>query len=110
MLKRFPHTISYETAGTGGGWDPDTGLPLPYVPGATVEVECRPEPNVRQEYITKEDDGQIINFDWLIHMDKSTDRVPFGQQVTVKGPNGEEVASGTVVRSHKNQLHNQIWI
>lgn len=111
MLKRFPHTITYTTAGTPGGWDYDQGLPIPEVPGETVTVDCRAEPNIRQNYTVKEDDGQRIVFAWTVHLDKSSAKVPFGQSVSITDKeSGDQVASGTVVRSHKNQLHNQIWI
>lgn len=109
MLKRFPHILSYVTDGTPGGWNDNTGLPTEGTPGATVTVACRAEPNVRQSYVIRENDGQRIEFDYLIHMDKSSALIPFGKSVTITD-GGSQIASGTVVRSHKNQVHNQSWI
>lgn len=111
MLKRFPHTITYQTEGTPSGWDEDQGIPIPAIPGESITVPCRYEPNVRQNYVVREDDGQRFVFNGLVHMDKSIPKVPFGQSVTVThAETSELVASGTTVRSHKNQLHNQSWI
>lgn len=109
MLKRFPHIITYQLPGEPGGIDPDTGLPTEGEEGEEVSEPCRYEPNVKQNYVVREDDGQRIVFNGLVHMDKSSVVIPFGQDVTIT-ENSVQIASGTVVRSHKNQLHNQSWI
>lgn len=108
MLKRFPHTITYQTEGTASGWDEDNGVPIPAIPGEDITLPCRAEPNIRQNYVIREDDGQRVEFSWLIHMEVSTDRIPYGKKVTVNGDG--QVLEGTVIRSHRNQLHNQSWI
>ena len=109
MLKRFPHTITYNLEGTPSGIDPDTGLPTGGTEGEEVSIDCRYEPNVRQSYVIKEDDGQRIVFKGLVHMAKSSEKIPFGQSVIVTDSD-QEMASGNVVRSHKNQVHSQSWI
>lgn len=107
MLRRFPHSIAYTTEGSPG--EIVDGIPTEGTPGESITAICRAEPNVRQSYIHRDDDGQRIVFEWLIHLDKSTDKVPFGQEVTIT-EDGTTIATGTVKRSFKNQLHNQIWI
>lgn len=109
MLKRFPHTLTYVTDGTPGGWDDSTGLPIPGTPGVTVSIPCRAEPNVRQSYVVREDDGNRVIFNFTVHMDKASGLVPFGKSVTI-AEGSTVIAKGAVLRSHKNQLHNQSWI
>lgn len=109
MLARFPHTLTYQSEGNPGGWDDENGVPIPETPGEDITVKCRIQPNVRQGYVVREDDGQKVEFNWLIHMDKSSERIPFGKNVIIE-ENGNQIASGTIIRSHKNQLHNQSWI
>ena len=41
MVLERKHTLIFTLPGTGGGEDPVTGFPIPEVPGAEVQVECR---------------------------------------------------------------------
>lgn len=109
MLKRFPHTLTYTSKGIDSGWDQETGLPIPSIPGEEISIKCRAEDNVRSNYIINEVDGSRVEFSFVIHFDKSSNSIPTGIQVQVM--NDQEIkASGIVKRFHKGQLHNRIWI
>lgn len=109
MVKRFPHTIVYTTAGTPGGWDDDNGIPIPGTPGETVTAKCRAQENLRENYTVQDSDGNRISFRFVIHMDKSSIPIAHGQDVEIFRDN-EPLATGTVKRFHPGQLHNRIWI
>lgn len=109
MIKRFPHIMNYQLPGTPGGWDDENGIPIPGTPGESISIQCRAEENVRENYTITGDDGNRIDYKFVVYFDKSDPLVEVGQEVEVF-KESHVLAKEVVKRFHPGQLHNRVWI
>lgn len=113
MVKRFPHIlkITYNPEPLEATQDENGNWVVPEQPEKEeIELDCRFEPNVRQNYVTNEADGQRVIFNFVLYLDKNSIKVEAMQEVELLGESNELVYKGRSIRFHKGQLHNRVWI
>jgi len=99
ILKAVISTDDYE--------DPLTGQVIPGTE-TTIEFPCRVSPNSGGKEI-RDQDGNRVVYNYLIHANRNAPSLPFGTEVTVY--DGEIVkAKGKTLGPFSNTSNTRIWI
>lgn len=111
MVRRLPHVLKYTLKTPTAGISKNAaGDVIPPASEAVLkEFSCRVQPNASGATIIKEEDGQKVDFKAVVFLEKTTEKIPFGQSVEVyEGPN--LILSGNVKRFHSGQIQARLWI
>src|SRR5690606_10300290 len=105
------HTLTYVVPNPEGeapyqDEDGNWVIPDPFV---TREAPCRAQENVRANYTIADQDGNRVEFNYVVHLSKDSDTIVAGTDITVK-KNDSVIYTGTVKRFHPGQLHNRLWV
>jgi len=104
MVRQYPDILMYEqVSGGGSSYDADGNLIVVPPTETAVYVSCRAEANSRGQYVTGQD-GQRIDFAWIVYFPKNVSALPTGMSVTISR-DGKERAAGAIKRFTINQLN-----
>lgn len=101
---QYPDILTYkQVSGGGSTYDDDGNLVIIPSTEADVSVSCRAEANSSGRYVTGQD-GQRLDFAWLVYLPKSVLEIPTGTNVSISR-DGKERAAGAIKRFTINQLN-----
>lgn len=106
---RYPHTLTYETAASGGEYNEDTGEWEPVVPGEPVTVECRASPRSEGRAIVG-DGGILQDYSYDLGFPKWISPIPENTLVTINGINGEVLYKGELIQFQEGVYSVRAWV
>jgi hypothetical protein len=107
MVSRYPHILLISGSPEPpyqdefGNWQ--TGAPA-----SPISVECRAEPIVKGSYTINDQDGQRIEFSYVVHMRVVSD-IKTGVNVEIK-KGGLTLFAGTAKRFMPGQMNSRLWV
>lgn len=106
---RYPHTFQYNTPGTDGGYNEDTGTWDEPIPGDLVSLDCRAKPNSagKQERF---EDGTLQVYSFDLGFPKGTQKIQTGVIATILGIDGSELYKGPLLRFQEGVYSVRGWI
>lgn len=111
MVRHYPHTLIWQTEGTPAGKDPETGFPVPGVPGEVLTAQCRYEnfqKGTSKEYKNK--NGETVLQKGTIYVKKGEKVPTFEDTVRVESPEFGVVFEGEILHVYQGQLNSTIAI
>jgi len=98
----YDDTATYEKV-TGGGYDDNTGLPLPETK-ETVTLTGRYDTNV-QRFVQKGEDGSFTAPKFVFYMPKGQGVVPLDTELTVTDSTSGKTYKGIVKQHNEGRLN-----
>lgn len=109
MVGRYPHTLTYETADSGGEYDLETGEYTPVVPGEQMLVACRATP--QSEGSTKLGKGGAIQeYSYDLAFPKGIEPIPENTIVSIYGINDELLYKGEMIQFQEGVYSVRGWV
>jgi len=103
--------LIYNPAPVEATMDSQGNWVVPEQPSAEeVNLPCRYEPNIRQNYVVNEANGDRLVYSFVVFLSKNSIEIKGMQDVELINEFNEVFYKGKAVRFHKGQLHNRIWI
>lgn len=108
VIDRRPHRISVKTV-VGGGYDPDTGMPVPAIPSWSVPIPCRFETEGRDNLKTLPD-GTYMIYPYVVFLD-NPDGVDYaGMTVRLFDQHGKLEFEGIVQKQPARQVKTVLYL
>lgn len=106
---RYPHTLTYETAESGGEYDPIEGEYTPVIPGEPVLVACRANPASAGSTVNGKG-GVIQEYRYDLGFPKGIDPIPENTIVTILGVRGEQLYEGELIQFQEGVFSVRGWV